>query len=185
MVMIKPSLCFITDAVTTHHRCCDENIIENCFSPPPHSKFRAQLLHFWKRRKQIRRKLKANVKSRKMELFEASETWWLWKSARSKQDVAKVKGEDKQQTVLCWLWQWHWVDAERAERRMDLFQIFWQNMFTSSHNVRLVMLLIIAGLAGWMWGSQAVWRMPILLISWLLEGRGTSRPQQNTLQSKQ
>ena len=62
------------DAVTTHHRCCDENIIENCFSPPPHSKFRAQLLHFWKRRKQIRRKLKANVKSRKMELFEASET---------------------------------------------------------------------------------------------------------------
>ena len=72
------------DAVTTHHRCCDENIIENCFSPPPHSKFRAQLLHFWKRRKQIRRKLKANVKSRKMELFEASETWWLWKSWHSK-----------------------------------------------------------------------------------------------------
>ena len=127
------------DAVTTHHRCCDENIIENCFSPPPHSKFRAQLLHFWKRRKQIRRKLKANVKSRKMELFEVFETWWLWKSwTTKKQDIAKVKGEDK-------LWQWHWVDAERAERRMDLFQIIWQNMFTSSHNVLLVMFLIIAG----------------------------------------
>ena len=51
---------------------------------------------------------------------------------------SKVKGEDK-------LWQWHWVDAERAEKRMDLFQIIWQNMFTSSHNVLLVMFLIIAG----------------------------------------